>query len=176
MRRPVAFLVSALMALTGCSIQDGPTGTRAPTTTRGSTTTAETTTTTATPLSTAVVTIGPARYELDAICAAGGAGEIAVRVEGFDVNGLPVVGQIQAFVGAPYIGLQVGEGEAAVLFEPRFEGTLDFELVANVVEFAEVDFVTELDLATGEFVPAGIGTVRVECLEYVRELPEVPFS
>jgi len=175
MRRPLAVIIMAALALGACSIQDGPTGTRSPTTSRATTST-EASTTTAAPLSSAVVTIGPARYELDALCAAGGAGEIAVRLEGFDANGRPVVGLVQAFIGEPYIGLQVGEGDEAVFFEPRFEGVLEFELVDNVVEFADVDFVTELDLATGEFVPAGLGTARVECLDYVRELPATPFS
>lgn len=179
-RRRFSFLAAAVVFvvagfLSACSVQDGPTGQRAPTVTRA-TTTAEATTTTAAPLSSAVVEIGPARYELDAVCAAGGAGEVEVAVEGVDVNGLRVVGLIRAFLGEPYIGMQVGEGDDAVLFEPRLEGVISFELVDDMLEFPEVDFVTELDLATGDFVPAGIGSVAVECLDFVRELPAVPFS
>lgn len=174
-RRRVFLSTAIAVILAACSVQDGPTGQRAPTTTRATTST-EATTTTMAPLSSAVIEIGPARYELDAICAAGGAGEVDVRVEGFDVNGLPVVGLIRAFVAEPYIGLQVGDEGDAVLFEPRLEGTLPFEFADDILEFAEVDFVTELDLATGEFVPAGIGSVTVECLDYVRELPAVPFG
>ena len=33
-----------------------------------------------------------------------------------------------------------------------------------------------LDLATGEFVPGGVGSVVVECLGFVRSLPADPFS
>ena len=179
MRRPappaLSLLVAAWLALAACSVQDGPTGTAAPTTTRVTTTT-EVTTTTQGPTSSAVVEIGPARYELDAVCVAGGAGEVEVAVEGLDINGLRVIGLIRAFLGEPYVGLQVGEGDEAVLFEPRLEGVLSFDVAESMVTFDEVEFVTELDLSTGEFVPAGVGSVTVECLEYVRVLPAVPFD
>lgn len=142
-------------------------------------TTADTATTTTTeplPRSSARIHIGPARYDLDAICAAGGAGEIEVSVAGTDVNGLPVIGYIRAFLGEPYVSLQVGEGADAVLFEPRLEGALPFTTTDTGVVFTEVDFVTGLDLATGAFTPAGIGSVEVVCEDYVRELPPVPFE
>lgn len=168
-------IVAASAVVGGCSVQDGPTGQRAPTTTR-TTTTTESTTTTGPPLSSAVVEIGPARYELDAICAAGGASEVEVAVEGLDVNGKRVVGLIRGFEAEPYIGLEVGEGDEAVLFEPRLEGVLPFEFVGDRLEFPEVDFVTELDLETGAFVPAGLGSASVECRSYVRTLPAVPFG
>ena len=169
--------VTAALVFGACSAQDGPTGQLAPTTTQGTAIPdATNTTTTTVPLSSAIIEIGPARYELDAVCAAGGAGEVEVAVNGLDVNGFRVVGLIRAFLGEPYIGLQVGEDDEAVLFEPRLEGVLPFELVDDVLEFPQVDFVTELDLATGEFVPAGIGSVTVECLAFARELPAVPFG
>ncbi len=174
--RLVASGFVAVLVLAGCSVEDGPTGERAPTTTAASTTSGTTPTTTAGPMSSAVVEIGPAVYELDAVCAAGGAGEVEVAVEGVDVNGRRVIGLIRAFLGEPYVGLQVGEGANAVLFEPRFEGVLPFELVDGTLEFEEVDFVTELNLTTGDFVPAGLGTVTVECLSFVRDLPDVLFD
>ena len=175
MRRLLTPAILALAMAAGCSVQDGPTGTLAPTTTRPTTTTVATTTT-AGPVSSAVIEIGPALYELDAVCAAGGAGEVEVAVVGTDVNGRRVVGLVRAFLGEPYVGIQVGEGDEAVLFEPRLEGVLPFEVEGAAVSFPEVDFVTGLDLETGEFVPAGLGTVTVECLEFERELPDVPFD
>ena len=45
-----------------------------------------------------------------------------------------------------------------------------------LAQFPEVDFVTDLDLETGEFVPAGIGSVEVVCRSYERELAPVPFE
>lgn len=178
----VGFVTAVLVtvaAVASCSVEDGPVGQRSPTTTRATTTTDASTTdatTTTVPVSAAVIEIGPARYELDAVCATGGAGEVEVALAGVDVNGLRVVGLVRAFPGEPYIGLQVGEGDDAVLFEPRLEGVLPFELDDGALEFPEVDFVTELDLTTGEFVPAGIGSVAVDCRGFVRELPAVPFS
>jgi hypothetical protein len=166
--------LAILLLVSACSVQDGPTGTANPTFT--ATTTVAATTTTEAPRSTAVVLIGPARYELDALCAAGGAGEVEVSLSGEDVNGLPVIGYIRGFLGEPYVSLQVGAGDDAVLFEPRLEGTLPFDLTESGVVFAEVDFVSALDLETGEFVPAGLGSAAVKCLDYVRALPPVPFE
>lgn len=175
MRRLLAPIAVALFMAAACSVQDGPTGTRAPTTTRLPTTTIATTTTSG-PVSSAVVEIGPAVYALDAVCAAGGAGEAEVAVVGTDANGRRVVGLIRAFLGEPYVGIQVGEGNEAVLFEPRIESVLSFETEGGALSFPEVDFVTGLDLETGEFVPGGLGAVTVDCLEFARELPDVPFD
>ncbi|MEQ8843184.1 MAG: hypothetical protein RIB98_19580 [Acidimicrobiales bacterium] len=181
MLRRLLFLVYAAgVFLGGCSVEDGPVGERAPTTTPTTSTAGATDLTAPTTsvglTSVARIEIGPATYELDALCAAGGAGEVEVAVEGVDVNGRRVIGLIRAYLGEPYIGLQVGEGANAVLFEPRLEGVLPFELVDDVLEFEEVDFVTALDLETGEFTPAGLGTVVVECRSFVRELPAVIFD
>jgi hypothetical protein len=175
----IAALLVGVIVSGGCSVQDGPTGQRAPSPTAAPTiptSSAEPPPTTAAPVSSAVIEIGPARYELDAVCAAGGASEVEVAVTGLDVNAKPVIGLIRAFEAEPYIGLQVGDAGEAVLFEPRLEGVLPFELDGDVLEFPEVDFVTELDLATGEFVAAGVGSVTVECLTFVRELPAVSFD
>jgi hypothetical protein len=177
---PMRFLLvaAAVVVASACSVETGaPEGPpeRTPTT-EPTTTASETTTVDPGDGSTAVVNIGPARYDLSAICATGGAGEVEVSVAGEDVNGLPVVGYIRAFLGEPYVSLQVGAGEDAVLFEPRLEGVLPFDLTETGVEFTEIDFVTQLDLETGDFVPAGVGSVEVDCRSYVRELPPVPFD
>jgi hypothetical protein len=169
----VALLVIVLAS--ACSVQTASSE-GAPV--RTSSTTTSTMTTPSTSLaaadgSTAVILIGPARYDLDAVCAAGGAGEVEVSLAGRDVNGEPVVGYVRAFLGEPYVSLLVGEGDEAVLFEPRLEGVLPFELTDRGVQFPEVDFVSELDLESGEFEPAGLGSVEVDCRSYARELPPV---
>lgn len=184
MRAPflTLWLAASATLVVSCSSGDedpsagAPSTTEAAPTTTAANTTASTTTTEPLPQSSAVIRIGPARYELDAICAAGGAGEVEVSVAGTDVNGLPVVGYVRAFLGEPYVSLQVGTGAGAKLFEPRLEGTLPFELTDRGVTFAEVDFVTGLDLETGDFTPAGIGAVDVVCEDYVRSLPPIPFD
>ncbi|MDW3220188.1 MAG: hypothetical protein R8F63_16370 [Acidimicrobiales bacterium] len=174
--RSVLVVVGMLAA--ACSVNQDPASDAGPPSTVASTTTeiTNTTTTEPPPRSSALVRIGPARYEFDAVCAAGGAGEIEVAVTGEDVNGLPVIGYVRAFLGEPYVSLQVGVGADAVLFEPRLEGTLPFELTDDGVTFPEVDFVTDLDLETGEFTPAGIGAVDVACVDFVRTLPPIDFG
>lgn len=165
-----------IVVASACSVQtgssEGPPERPSSTTSAAAPTTGSTTT--LVDGSTAVILIGPARYDLRAVCAAGGAGEVEVSLAGEDVNGKKVVGYIRAFLGEPYVSLLVGEGDEAVLFEPRLEGILPFELTDRGVQFPEVDFVSELDLETGEFQPAGIGSVEVDCRSYVRELPPVP--
>ncbi len=142
------------------------------TTSSATTTSIETTTTTVAPQSTAVVLIGPARYELDVVCVAGGAGEVVVTGSGVDVNGLPVIGYIEASERAPYVTLQVGDGDDAVLSEPHFDGELAFEVSESGLTGADIDFVSDLNLETLEFVPAGIGSVLVHCVSYERDLPQ----
>lgn len=179
---PLMRLVVALgiaVSMSGCSVNADPT------TEVGTATTTTTTTTTSTTVdpagaaepadgaagSGAVVRIGPARYDLAAICAAPGAGEVQVALSGTDVNGRPVAGYVQAFLGEPYIGMQVGEGDRAVLFESRLDDALTFEFANDILTFPEVHFVSGLDLETAEFTPAGVGSVAVECDDYERELP-----
>lgn len=171
----LALVLGIVAALGGCSINADPT------TEVGSTTTTTTTTTVGlvppsgpsdgTVGSSAVVRIGPARYDLSALCAAPGAGEVQVALSGTDVNGRVVAGYVQAFLGEPYIGMQVGEGDRAVLFESRLDESLTFEFANDILTFPEVHFVSGLDLDTAEFTPAGVGSVAVECAEYERELP-----
>jgi hypothetical protein len=171
--RRLALLLLPLLG--ACSVEDGAGAPEEPVATTPSTTVTVaapgSTTTTAAPVSAAVVRIGPARYDLEARCAAPGAGEVQVALTGTDVNGLPVVGYVQAFLGEPYVGMQVGEGREAVLYESRLDEVLDFELANDILTFAEVDFVSGLDLESGAFTPAGIGSVAVECRGYERELP-----
>lgn len=177
-----ALVLSVLLMAVVVACSDGDDGatetvvTSVPTTTSATTVPVTSTPEDTTPDSTALVSIGPAEYALDAICALDEGGDVEVSVSGTDVNGLAVIGYIQAIPGRPYVSLQVGTGAEAVLFEPRLEAVLRFDSGVDGVAFHNVDFVTELDLETGEFVPAGRGSVEVECLTYVGELPPVPFG
>lgn len=176
-RHALPTIAVAALVFAGCSVQDEPTGVANPdsTTSSSTSTSVETTTTTTTteaPQSTAVVLIGPARYELDVVCVAGGAGEVVVTGTGLDVNGLPVVGYIEASERAPYITLQVGDGDDAVVFEPHFDSDLTFEVFESGLTGKEIDFVSALNLETQAFVAAGLGSVQVDCVTYERELPQ----
>ncbi|MEM7139485.1 MAG: hypothetical protein AAF548_00530 [Actinomycetota bacterium] len=168
--RTAVLLLAVIVA--ACSVDDGSSDAGPPTTAPASTSSTTTTTTEPAPVSTALIRIGPARYELEAVCAAGGAGEIEVSAAGSDVNGLPAAAYIRAFLTDPYVSLLVGEGDDAVFFEPRIDRVLDVELTDDGVRMAEVDFVSGLDLSTGDFTPAGLGAVEVICQGYERALPE----
>lgn len=127
---------------------------------------------TATPQSVGLVRVGPAAYDLVFTCVDGGAGEILAAGAGRDVNNKPVHAFVQAYIGEPYIGLEVGEEGEEVLFEPRLGVLLDFTFEHDIIRFDNVDFVTELDFETGEYTPAGIGSVVVECRSYETEVPD----
>lgn len=134
---------------------------------------------TSVPVSVGLIRIGPSAYDLTFTCfetaASGDSSEdiLAVGV-GRDVNNKRVQAFVQASVSEPYIGVSVGEaGEAgeAVRFEPRLGAPLEFTFDHNVVRFAEVDFVTDLDIETGQFTPAGTGSVVIECRSYATGTP-----
>lgn len=178
--RAIVVFVAAMLVVSGCSTSGDNDSDEVETVPESSTTTTSTLPPSSTTVdaedavagSTAVITVGPARYELDAVCASGGAGEIEVSVGGTDVNGLPVSGYVRGFLGEPYVSFQVGDGTDAVLFEPRLEGVIPIEFTEEGMRLPEVDFVSGLDLETGEFIPAGLGSVEVSCVSYERALPE----
>ena len=124
------------------------------------------------PHSVGLVRVGPSTYDLVFTCVDGGAGEILAVGVGRDVNNKPVEAFVQAFVGEPYVGLKVGDEGEEVLFEPRLGVLLDFTFGHDIVRFDNVDFVTDLNIDTGEYTPAGIGSVVVECRSYEAELPD----
>lgn len=119
-----------------------------------------------------LVRIGPAAYDLVFSCVDRGAGEVLAVGIGRDINDKPVEAFVQAFVAEPYIGVLVGGAGEQVLFEPRLGVPLDFSFEYDIVRFDSVDFVSDLDLNSGEFTPAGIGSVVVECRSYERTVPE----
>ncbi len=127
---------------------------------------------TAAPQSVGLVRVGPAAYDLVFTCVDGGAGEILAAGVGRDVNNKPVHAFVQAYVGEPYVGLEVGEEGEEVLFEPRLGVLLDFTFEHDIIRFDNVDFVTELNIETGEYTPAGIGSVVVECRSYETKIPD----
>ncbi len=124
------------------------------------------------PHSVGLVRVGPSAYDLVFTCVDGGAGEILAVGVGRDVNNKPVEAFVQAFVGEPYVGLKVGDEGEEVLFEPRLGVLLDFTFGHDIVRFDNVDFVTDLNIDTGEYTPAGIGSVVVECWSYETDLPD----
>ncbi len=176
MRRPFCVPTVCLFAVcvsaalvAGCSTQDvveDPGGTE--TEQETSALSVETTI----PRSVGLVRIGPSAYDLVFTCVDGGAGEILAVGVGRDINDKPVQAFVQAFVAEPYVGVEVGEQDDNVRFEPRLGGLLDFTFDHDIVRFDNVDFVSDLNIETGAFTPAGIGSVVVECRSYETELPE----
>ncbi|MDG2025665.1 MAG: hypothetical protein P8J50_00995 [Acidimicrobiales bacterium] len=162
-----------LVLLAACSVnadpeESGPPSTAPPT--------VVTTTTEPLPPSTALIRIGTARYELDAVCAAVGAGEVEVTGVGTDEAGQSVFGYVRAFLNDPYVALLVGNGDDAVLYEPGFDGLPEVELTDDGARFADVQFATDVDIENLTATPVDAGAVEVICGSYVRELPPSPFS
>ncbi len=118
-----------------------------------------------------LIRIGPAAYELDFSCVDRGAGEILAVGAGTDVNNRRVHAFVQAFVGEPYVGIEVGEGDERVLFEPRLDVPLLFTFHQDILRFENVDFVTNLDVENSTYTPAGMGSVVINCVSFETVLP-----
>ena len=169
-RLPCVFAVCVFAALVaGCSTQDDADDTDGAEIEQETSAASVATTI---PHSVGLVRVGPSAYDLVFTCVDGGAGEILAVGVGRDVNNKPVHAFVQAFVGEPYVGLKVGDEGEEVLFEPRLGVLLDFTFGHDIVRFDNVDFVTDLNIDTGEYTPAGIGSVVVECRSYEAELPD----
>lgn len=125
-------------------------------------------TTTIPPISSGVVIIGERRHELDVTCVAPGAGEVLALGIGESDDGERVEAYVQAFVGEPYVGIEVGD----TLYEAAFDGTLELFLQDDRIRASAIRFVTDLDLETGAGTFEGVGSVEIECLAYDEELPE----
>ncbi len=125
------------------------------------------------PGSVGLLTVGDVQYSLGFDCYAPGAGEILAIGVGTDpLTDTRVEAYVQAFLGAPYFGVEIeAVGEEPVLYEAALERILEFSFADDVLRADDVDLVTELDLDTLSGTPAGLGSVVVECREYLDELP-----
>ncbi len=159
-----------------CSIEDSPRNAATPT----SSTAAPTPTSTiiADPAdrkpstaSAAFVEIGTTAYALDAECHAAGVGEIIIIALTPGLIEPRVELYVQAFLGAPYVGISITTNGNTVLLEPEL--AIPFEIVQqdDVFRVDNLPLVTGLDLTTGDATNAGIGTIVVECATYVDGLP-----
>ncbi len=153
----------------GCSVQDGS-GNGPPE--RSTTTAAETTPTTSEPApaaeSVGLLTIDDRAFDLTADCFAPGAGELLVLAVGVDAEGTEVQVYVEAFLGAPYLAVEL-DGE---LLEPSIERPIEFLIDGDVIRADDVVLVGDLDLETGDATDAGLGTLVIECRDYLDELPE----
>lgn len=115
--------------------------------------------------------MGDTVYDLTVTCYAPGAGEVlAIGVGTAPDTGEPVEAYVQAYLGAPYVGLRVGSGEGS-LIESSFDGSLDLYLQDDRIRASAIRFVRGLDLETGEGEPAGVGQIEIECRHYEDDLP-----
>ena len=117
----------------------------------------------------ATVEIDGVRYEFTVTCVEQGAGEVLVVGTGTDpISGGEVELYLQAFLRDPYIALRHADGR---LIEPALESMLDLYVQDDVIRASSIRFVSDLDLATGEAIEMGFGSVEVHCRSYDNELP-----
>ena len=169
MHRLALLVVVATLATTACSTADTAEPSSSTTTT---TTTDASATTTPAVISSGVVTVGDDSYDLAVTCIAPGAGELLAVGIGETPAGEQVKAYVQAFIGSPYIGLEVGD----TLLESSFDGTLDLYLQDDQIRASAIRFVTDLDLDTGESRFVGVGTIDITCDAYDDELPDTSFG
>lgn len=110
-----------------------------------------------------LLTIDDQAFDLTADCFAPGAGELLVLAVG---DGVLVYAE--AFLGAPYLGVEID----GALLEPSIDRPLEFSIDENVIRADDVLLVRDLDLESGESTAAGTGTLVVECRSYLDDLPD----
>jgi hypothetical protein len=115
------------------------------------------------PESVGLLTIDDRAFDLVADCFAPGAGEVLVLAIGDNVEVY-----VEAFLGSPYLAIQID----GWLLEPSIDRPFEFSIDGNIVRAGEILLVRDLDLASGESTAAGTGTLVVECRTYLDELPE----
>ena len=77
---------------------------------------------------------------------------------------------LQAFLGAPYVGISV-YGAQTITYEAAIDRPLTITYEADILRADDIDLVTDLDLASGDSIAAGTGSVVIECRSYESELP-----
>ncbi len=174
--RLIAPVLALIVVGSACSVQDSPnrrdeTDATVPATTETADASPEPAAADAG--SVGLLTVGDSQYSLVFDCYAPGAGEILAIGVGTDpLTDTRVEAYVQAFLGTPYFGVEIeAVGEEPVLYEAALEGILEFSFADDVLRVDDVALVTELDLDTLTGIPAGLGSVVVECREYLDELP-----
>ncbi len=174
--RPIAPALCSLLSLAlvvgACSVDDGSGGQGRPTvtTTEVAADDAPSTTTTTLPPSVGVVTFAETSHELTATCYAPGAGEVLAIGLATTPEGERIEVYLQAFLGAPYVGIAV-TGEETTTYEAAVDRPLDITYDADILRVDDVALVSGLDLETGEATDAGVGSVVIECRAYETDLP-----
>lgn len=121
------------------------------------------------PRSEGTVSVGDKTYFFTVACYAPGAGDLlALGVGGEPGSDSVVELYLQAFLGAPYIGLRLGDG---TLLEPSLDAPFDVYFQDDVIRASAIRFVRSLDLESGEATEVGFGELEITCADYSRELP-----
>ncbi|MEM9203544.1 MAG: hypothetical protein AAGC53_18035 [Actinomycetota bacterium] len=175
MHRLVVVIVLAMAAAPACSI-DGGSGSGAPSASASTPVTAapvdpSPSSTTTVPSAVGVVEVAGLTAELTATCFAPGAGEVLAVGTAETESGAAIEVYLQAFLGAPYLGITVADATAETTYEAVLDRPLAITYEADILRVDDVALVTDLDLETGEATDAGLGTVVVECRSYETELP-----
>lgn len=147
------------------------------------------------------VTIGPRTFDFVVDCYDVGAGSVVVvgdgteppdgaaAADGSERDEAPRETRIlvQAFLADSYVGVTVVGDEAAAdgandatadradeLYEASLDNPLDLILEDDVIQAEGIQFVRDLDLASGGGTPAGDGSLHVTCGGYERGEPPGP--
>lgn len=170
-----AIVVIAALTVAGCSIEDTAPN-RSDSSPAAGIAEGEPSTTAAVeeqpaPGSAAFVEVAGAAYDLDAECYSAGVGEILITALAPGDEGPRVELYLQAFLGAPYVGITVIDGGDSTTYEPVLGLRPTIVRIDDVFRLDDIALVTGLDLETGEAIDAGVGTIVVECDGYTEGLP-----
>ena len=134
--------------------------------------------TTTWPASVGVVTVAEASYDITATCYAPGAGEVLAIGSAMTPDGDRVELYLQAFLGAPYVGISV-YGAQTITYEAAIDRPLTITYEANILRADDIDLVTDHWMLFGEYdliarVQADEEFALTRCIvEEIRQLPGI---
>ena len=121
------------------------------------------------PRAVGVVEVDDELYRLVVDCYALGAGEVVALGAGEAAeSGEMVEMYLQAFLGAPYIGIRLADGTR---LEPSLDSPLALYVQDDAIRASSIQFVKDLELETGEGTEVGWGRIEIICPRYSDELP-----
>ena len=110
-------------------------------------------------------------FDLAVTCHQAASGLVALGRGVHPESRAEVAAVVQVAPGEPYVGVVV-DGTEGVRYEAALDAPLELTFDGERIRSGTVEFVADLDLATGEGDPVGVGRVDLRCDEVLDGLPD----
>jgi hypothetical protein len=118
-----------------------------------------------------VIEVGDQAFDLAVTCHRQESIVVALGQGTHPESGADVAAVVQVAPSAPYVGVVV-DGPGGIRYEAALDAPIELAFDGERIQSGPVEFLADLDLATGEGDPAGEGRVDLRCDEVLDGLPE----